>query len=125
MFHDAEEVPSPGGHFAQNEIQPQPQYEQRAVETWRPACHLRPYIIRKVFPNVTSRLQAWIAYKVVIIKDELEIQCGAVDGEDCCRQRRRCDGKGHGRERFRRARRSLRGGSLLPSIRDGGFRFHG
>ena len=96
MLYDAEQVPSPRRRLAEDKIQSQPQHKERPVETRRPAGDLCPYIIRKVFPNVTGGLQPRIAYEVVIIKDEPEIQCGAVNGEDCCRQCSPYDGKGQG-----------------------------
>ncbi len=97
MFHDAEEVPSPGRHFAQDEIQPHPQNEDRSVETRWPSSKLRPYVIRKIFPDVTGGLHTWIVNETVIVENELKTQRRAVGCEDHNDQGNGNNGKGQKR----------------------------
>jgi hypothetical protein len=82
MFRDAKQVPSPWRHCAQNEIYPQPQDEQRPIETRRPTSELRPYILRKVVPNITGGLYTRITRETVVVEDELKLQGAVINGKD-------------------------------------------
>src|SRR5262245_19826204 len=73
VFQDAEQMPSPGRHFAEHEIQPQPESKQRTIKGRGAARELRRDIVREVFPDMAGRLDPWIANKTVIVEDELKI----------------------------------------------------
>src|SRR5579864_6657506 len=100
MFHDAEEMPSPGRQLAEDEIEPHPQNEDRTVETRWTASELRPYVIRKVFPDVTRGLHSGIIYETVVVENELKIQRWAVSREDNNDQRNGNEGKVQRRQQF-------------------------
>lgn len=81
VLNDAEQVPSPRGHSAEDEVRPHPNDKYRPIVTLWAAGKLGPHIVCEIFPNMTRGLHTRIVGETVVVQNEVVLQRRSVNGE--------------------------------------------